>query len=132
MDYMEFVEKIDFSKNTMISKNDTNPKIAPRFEIVKIRCNSGHENPLMAYDKNFFSFLDEFAKKYQLSENSKKNLMEENFLSQDNLPLCCKLRFRSGQVFSISSKSEKSVTVNKRDISSLPGPLSDGETLSWV
>jgi len=135
MNYMESIENTDMVEKKYLYQNEshsTEDKIAARFEILKIRCNSGHENPLMNYDSNFFTYFENFSKKYNLSEKSKNNVTPVYIPSINKYPLCCKQKARSGYVFSISAKSEKSITINKREIFSSPGPLSDGETLSWV
>ena len=119
-------------ENSSIVKNDILP-VPPRYEICRTRCNTGHENPLINYNKNFTNFTkDTFYKKFKVSEETKDLIKEENLHKKDKMKLCCKSTLVSGVVFSISSKSEKNITIGKKQVFSLPGPLSDADTLSWI
>ena len=106
--------------------------VPPSFELIKVRCNAGHENPKMCYDENFFNYKNLFAKKYNLSEKSNNNILPEHMFIKDKAPLCCKLRVVSGQAFSISVKSDKSITIHKREVFSESVPLSSEGGLAWV
>lgn len=114
-----------------VKRNDLR-MMYPCFEISKPICTCGEEFPLFTYNAYFFEELNLFAKKFNLSSETLKNLSEENCPKIEDLKNCCKAKCRYGSVFSISIEPDASVHVNKKQITSLPGPLSEGETLFWA
>lgn len=104
----------------------------PAFEIVKSHCICGKEIPIFCYNNHFYDFMNGILKDYNfLSTETINNLNVKPDI--EKLSLCCLCGCRFGKTFSISIEPTENIRNKvKKDISSLPGPLSINDTLIWA
>ena len=114
-----------------MNKQEQKKFLYPCFEIIETVCYCGKQKPLYAYDVNFLSYLDKFKNKYNLSEKTTKNIFIKR--DPDLLMPCCMNGLRFGKVFPISVEiPEKNCQETTKQITHLPGPLSNSNALTWL
>ena len=104
---------------------------SPSFEIKSSCPTCGEENPLYTYNQNFFAEMANFISFFEITDiKTLDNINAKNMSPFMNLKLCCKARISFGQLIYFSSRNQNQI-IQKKNIVSLPGPLSDGKHLGW-